>query len=136
ADHRALAGVDDVPADEDDRDAGEDQAQAQTRALEKKTTGPGDGVVRGTAVLGHQPRFGTRHGKRSGGVPSQLDRSEVNCPTPSPSQRVRGDQVAEIRPLVAGLRPLEHVVVHCPERLAGLYPEAVAEGADDATLEV
>src|SRR5207253_2988777 len=33
----------------------------------------------------------------------------------SPSQRVGGDQVAEVRPVVAGHRPFQHVAVHRPE---------------------
>ena len=61
---------------------------------------------------------------------------ELDEPRRSAVERVGGDEVAEIRPAVAGQRPFQHVGVHRPECGHGLVSEAVAERPDDLPLEV
>src|SRR4051794_7730977 len=57
-------------------------------------------------------------------------------PGPSPPQRVDRDQVAEVRTAIAGLRPLQDVRVHRPERRLRTVTEAVGERPDNPRLEV
>src|SRR5262249_3081291 len=71
-----------------------------------------------------------------GGGRSTKHASRPACPCRSPSQRVGGNQVAEVGPAVAGLRLLEHVGVHRPERGRRLVAEADGERPHDPAPEV
>src|SRR5262249_4556934 len=60
ADEGALPRMQEHFAEEDDRDADKDDTQSEPDAIEEESVDALD-EIRRTAVLGRQPRFGSRH---------------------------------------------------------------------------